>query len=168
MSKIGDWLFLIYGRVKSSVLWPDYGKNLPVFWVFMGKILEVLVFNSWLLVLISWVLVFSSWVFMIFRKNVETTSLTESAIVWISKCPSRVSKWQGWLKSANVWVSKCPGPVSKCLISKCQSANVRSANGKSAHVPTPNISWPDLGLQSPSGSGPDPSKRVGRVSMANS
>jgi len=31
-----------------------------------------------------------------------------------------------------------------------------------------NISWPDLGLQSCSGSGPDPSKRVGRVSMANS
>ena len=30
-----------------------------------------------------------------------------------------------------------------------------------------NISWPDLGLQSRSGSGPDPSKRVGRVSMAN-
>ena len=69
----------------------------------------------------------------------QNQQLSESANVWISKCPLRVSKWQGWLKSANVWVSKCPGPVSKCLISKCLSANVRSANGKSAKFLTPNL-----------------------------
>ena len=134
MSKIGDWLFLIYGRVKSLVLWPDYGKNLPVFWVFMGKILEVLVFNSWFLVLISWVLVvFSSWVFMIFRKNVETTSLTESAIVWISKSLNQQMSFQSQQMAGVAKISKCLSQqmsrpsqqmsnqqmsVSKCPVSK--------------------------------------------------
>ena len=60
VSKIRDWLFLIYGRVKSSVLWPDYGKNLPAFWVFMGKILEFLVLSS----CFSFVRLEFSWIFM--------------------------------------------------------------------------------------------------------
>ena len=134
MSKIGDWLFLIYGWVKSLVLLPDFGKNFPVFWVFMGKILEVLVFNSWFLVLISWVLVvFSSWVLMIFRKNVETTSLTESAIVWISKCLNQQTSFQSQQMAGVAKISKCLSQqmsrpsqqmsnqqmsVSKCPVSK--------------------------------------------------
>ena len=53
-------------------------------------------------------------------ESVNHHYLTESANVLISKCPWRVSKWQGWLKLANVWVSKCLGPV-RCLFSQQMS-----------------------------------------------
>ena len=71
-----------------------------------------------------WYLLACSWLFwdLVWNKSesVNHHYLTESANVLISKCPWRVSKWQGWLKLANVWVSKCLGPV-RCLFSQQMS-----------------------------------------------
>ena len=76
---------------------------------------------------------------MIFRKNVKTTSLIESAIVWISKCLNQQTSFQSQQMAGVAKISKCLSQqmsrpsqqmsdqqmsVSKCPVSKWKISKV--------------------------------------------